>query len=233
MSCSDPQDAYPASAADPAFAFQRRRMVNEQIRQRGITHSRLLAVMEEVPRERFLPAGAAQYAFDDAAVALSMGQTISQPFMVALMTARLDPQPHQRILEIGTGSGYQTAVLARMAADVYTIDRLGPLQEAAKGVLDALGFTNIHYRVGDGSVGWREAAPFDGIIVTAAAPQIPAPLLDQLADHGRLVVPVGGKDEQVLTIVERRGERIVETHSTHCRFVKLIGDAGWPENIAQ
>jgi protein-L-isoaspartate(D-aspartate) O-methyltransferase len=137
------------------------------------------------------------------------------------------------VLEIGTGSGYQTAILARLVREVYTIERLRPLQDAARAVLQSLGFSNVHYRVGDGSAGWREAAPFDRIMVTAGAPEVPRSLVDQLAAGGRLVVPVGDTNEQVLTTVERRGDRTLEIPGMFCRFVKLIGEEGWPETTVE
>ncbi|MCL2330172.1 MAG: protein-L-isoaspartate(D-aspartate) O-methyltransferase [Phycisphaerae bacterium] len=211
------------------LALQRRRMVDEQVRRRGISDPRVLAAMEEIPRERFLPADVAREAFADAAVHIGWEQTISQPYMVAAMTAQLGPQPYHRVLEIGTGSGYQTAILARLAGAgrVYTIERLPMLQEAARVLLTSLGFSNVEYRVGDGCVGWPEAAPFNRIMVTAGAPAVPQALVDQLADGGRLIVPVGGADEQILTTVERRGERTIEIPGMRCRFVKLIGQGGW------
>jgi protein-L-isoaspartate(D-aspartate) O-methyltransferase len=209
--------------------LERRQMVDEQIRARGVRNERVLRVMEEIPRERFLPASQVQNAFADAAVPIGAGQTLSQPYMVAAMTAQLDPQAHQRILEIGTGSGYQTAVLARLAGEVYTIERIGSLQDAARELLALLEIQNVRYKVGDGSQGWPEEAPFDGIIVTAGAPELPQPLVEQLAEGGRLVIPVGGLAEQTLTTVIRRGNRTVEMPGFPCRFVKLIGHEGWPE----
>lgn len=212
--------------------LKRRQMVDEQIHARGVHNERVLRTMEEVPRERFLPVEQSHHAFDDAAVPIGEGQTLSQPYMVAAMTAQLDPQPHQRVLEIGTGSGYQTAVLARLAGEVYTIERIGVLQDAARKRLDALGVGNVKYKVGDGSQGWPEAAPFDGIIVTAGAPEIPKPLVDQLVEGGRLVIPVGGRTEQTLLTIVRRGSRTIEMPGFPCRFVKLIGQAAWPEHAS-
>jgi len=204
-------------------------MVQTQIRARGITDPRVLEAMETVPRERFvLPEDAAD-AFTDRALSIACGQTISQPYMVASMTDALHAQPHHRVLEIGTGSGYQAAILARLAAHVYTIERLAPLQEDAERLLKVLGYTNISYRVGDGSLGWPEEAPFDGIIVTAGAPRIPQALIDQLADGGRLVIPVGDTIEQTLTIVERTGDRTREMPQYPCLFVRLLGQQGCSE----
>lgn len=208
---------------------ERRQMVDEQIRARGIDDERVVRTMEEIPRERFLPPGQARYAFADAAVNIGQGQTISQPYMVAAMTAQLDPRPHHRVLEIGTGSGYQTAILARLAREVYSVERIASLQDAARAVLESLGIENVRYRIGDGTQGWPEAAPFDGIIVTAGAPKVPKPLVDQLGELGRLVIPVGRHDEQTLTTIVRRGDRTIEMPGFACRFVKLIGREGWSE----
>jgi protein-L-isoaspartate(D-aspartate) O-methyltransferase len=209
--------------------FARRRMVDDQIRARGILDPRVTEAMEQIPRERFLPASQAHEAFSDRALPIDCGQTISQPFMVASMTENLDVHPVHRVLEIGTGSGYQTAILARLAGHVYTIERLAPLQANARRLLDSLGFANVSYRVGDGSLGWPEFAPFDRIIVTAGAPETPRALADQLVDGGRLVIPLGGKAEQTLTIVDRRAGRTIEMPRYACRFVQLIGEQAWSE----
>jgi len=206
-----------------------KRMVDEQIRARGITDARVLEVMERVPRDRFVLPDQASHAFEDRALGIALGQTISQPYVVSAMTAALQLEPQHRVLEVGTGSGYQTAILASLASAVYTIERLEPLLTAAQALLTSLGIQNVCYRVGDGSLGWREAAPFDGIIVTAAAPEAPRSLVDQLADGGRLVIPVGGPREQNLTVVERIGTTLRERPSFACRFVKLIGKEAWPE----
>ncbi len=204
-------------------------MVNEQIRARGISDERVLWAMETVPRERFvLPSDAAE-AFSDRALPIALGQTISQPYVVASMTAGLNLQPGHRVLEIGTGSGYQAAILARVAREIYTIERVEPLQTAARSLLALLGIDNVSYRIGDGSVGWPEAAPFDRIIVTAAAPTVPPSLLEQLVDGGRLVIPVGNEREQTLTIIERIGKKTRETPQYPCRFVKLLGREAWPD----
>ncbi len=212
---------------DPLLAA-RRRMVERQMRARGLDDERVLAVMEQVPRERFVPGMPPEEAFSDRALSIDLGQTISQPFMVAAMTIELDVRPHHRVLEIGTGSGYQTAVLSRLAAEVWTVERLAALQEQARRLLEDLGRLNVHYRVGDGSLGWPEEAPFDRIMVTAGAPQVPPPLIEQLAEGGRLVVPVGGESDQLLTVVDRLEGKLHERRGLACRFVRLIGQAGWP-----
>ena len=206
---------------------QRRQMVQSQIRARGITDPRVLEAMETVPRERFVLPEDAASAFADCALSIACGQTISQPYMVASMTDALHAQPHHRILEIGTGSGYQAAILARLAAHVYTIERLAPLQEDAERLLKQLSHSNISYRVGDGSLGWPEEAPFDGIIVTAGAPRIPQALIDQLADNGRIIAPVGGRDVQTLEVVSKHGSEVTRKRLVDVRFVSLIGQHGW------
>ena len=226
---NDPSQEADGPHPDPNWP-RRKRMVDEQIRSRGITDERVLAAMEHVPREKFVPPDQATQAFSDQALAIAFGQTISQPFVVAAMTAALRLEPHHRVLEIGTGSGYQTAILAFLAAQIYTIERLEPLSNAARELLTSLGIHNVFYHVGDGSLGWRQFAPFDRIIVTAAAPEVPKSLVDQLIDGGQLVIPVGGPTEQTLTIIERAGTTTREKPSFPCRFVKLIGQEAWAEN---
>ncbi len=184
--------------------------------------------MEEVPRELFVAPGQKDRAFFDGALPIACGQTISQPYIVAFMTACLEIEPHHRVLEIGTGSGYQTAVLARLAGEVYTIERVESLLTTAKALLDSLCFQSIRYRLGDGSLGWPEFAPFDRVIVTAAAPRVPKTLVEQLIDGGRLMIPVGGEQEQTLVLVKMEKGRVIETPRLACRFVKLIGDQAWP-----
>jgi protein-L-isoaspartate(D-aspartate) O-methyltransferase len=205
----------------------RRRMVDEQIRGRGIDDPRVLAAMEEVPRELFVPPQKRDAAFSDGALPLGCGQTISQPYVVAYMTACLEVQAHHRVLEVGTGSGYQTAVLARLAAEVYTIERVGALLSAARALLDSLGVGNVRSREGDGSLGWPEFAPFDRIMVTAAAPRVPESLVRQLGEGGRLVIPVGGVAQQTLTLIRLENGRVIETPRLPVRFVKLVGDQAW------
>jgi len=215
---------------DPNLA-ERQRMVDEQIRRRGITDPRVLRVMELTPRERFVLPQAADQAFADQALPIECRQTISQPYMVAAMTTLLKLQPHHRVLEIGTGSGYQTAVLAQLCRTVYTIERLPLLTEMAHATLHELGIHNVVYRVGDGTLGWPEEAPFDRIIVTAGAPAEPPPaLLEQLAESGRMVIPVGSESDQILTVIDRAHGRFHEHPQFPCRFVKLIGQQGWQPN---
>lgn len=221
----------PPAAAESIYAPLRRRMVQEQLRSRGIRDERVLAVMEEIPRERFVGTANLAAAYEDRALPIAEGQTISQPYMVAAMTAALQPAPTHRVLEIGTGSGYQTAILARLAGQVYTIERIELLAQEAARRLRELGFTNIVYRVGDGTLGWPEAAPFDRILVTAGAPRIPSPLVDQLAEGGRLVIPVGPAESQTLVAVDRYGDKTIERPMMGCRFVPLVGRAGWGRSL--
>jgi protein-L-isoaspartate(D-aspartate) O-methyltransferase len=212
-----------------ATAAGRARMVREQLRSRGIKDERVLDAMATVPRERFVAASEQPQAYADEALPIEAGQTISQPYMVALMTELLATRPGDRILEIGTGSGYQAAVLVTLGCRVTSIERHGVLAAAARQRLGDLGFAAaVEVRVGDGSIGAPDGAPWDGIVVTAAAPTVPYPLRDQLADGARLVIPVGPRERQVLTVVERHGNDWTERPEGACVFVPLIGAAGFP-----
>ncbi len=206
----------------------RGRMVREQIAGRGVCDRRVLEAMLEVPRHRFVPGPLQREAYEDHPVKIGRGQTISQPFMVGHMTELLSLAPRDRVLEIGTGSGYQTAILAKLAAQVVSIERDAALAERAKTLLGELGITNAAVHTGDGSLGRREAAPFDAILVTAGAPAIPATLLEQLAVGGRLVCPSGTREVQKLTKVMRGEQGYTTTESVKCVFVPLVGAAGWP-----
>jgi protein-L-isoaspartate(D-aspartate) O-methyltransferase len=195
-------------------------MVERQIRQRGVADPRVLDVMRTVPRERFVPADATSRAYDDTPLAIGFGQTISQPYIVAYMTEALAVQPSHRVLEIGTGSGYQAAVLGSLAREVYTIEIVAPLAKLATTVLRELGHSNVHVREGDGFAGWAEHAPFDRIMVTAAPDEIPQPLIDQLAPGGRLVIPVGSQgDTQWMTIVDKTAMGVAERRTIPVQFV--------------
>jgi len=206
----------------------RERMVRSQLRSRGIRDSRVLGAMSRVPRHRFVPPERRHRAYTDHALTLSHGQTISQPYMVAVMTEALGLRRDERALEVGTGSGYQSAVLAELCAEVWTVERVPELAEEAALLLADLGYGNVEVRVGDGSLGWPEAAPFDAILVTAGAPAPPPSLLDQLnPDGGRLVVPVGGHDLQNVLRVTRSGTEFTTDEMTACRFVPLLGAEGW------
>ncbi len=211
------------------FDQSRLRMVKQQLAGRGISDKRVLDVMEEVPRHLFVPADMTGSAYRDGPLPIGQGQTISQPYIVAFMTQMLLLTPESRVLEIGTGSGYQTAILSRLAAEVYTVERIQALAQRAKALLDRLGYNNVQYRVGDGSLGWPEAAPFDAIILTAAAPHVPLPLLDQLADNGNLVAPVGPTGYQTLIRLHKEGDETTREVLTSVAFVPLFGKHGWGE----
>ena len=203
-------------------------MVFDQLRRRGIKDDRVLDALASVPRERFVPEGQREHSCTDRALAIGHGQTISQPFMVAIMTEALRVEAGHRALEIGTGSGYQAAVLSAVGAEVYTVERVPELVEKARARLDELGFGDVRIREGDGSLGWPEQAQFDRILVTAAAPAVPPPLLEQMDPHGgRLVAPVGPRDLQDLVVVERVGNDWVTEKVLECRFVLLLGIEGW------
>ena len=214
-----------AGALDDATL--RERMVRTQIEARGITDGRVLAAMRDVPRHLFVRAGQEPYAYEDRPLPIGEGQTISQPFMVAAMTLALNPEPEDRVLEVGTGSGYQAAVLARLAREVISIERHQPLAERARQALESAGVTHVRVVVGDGSEGLPAEAPFNRIIVTAGAPAVPDVLTRQLADGGRLVIPVGGGDYQVLHIVSRHGQTFETRTGEACVFVPLLGRFGW------
>jgi protein-L-isoaspartate(D-aspartate) O-methyltransferase len=195
-------------------------MVERQIRQRGVTDARVLDAMRQVPREAFVSAAQAPSAYDDSPLPIGFGQTISQPYIVAYMTEALDVRPTDRVLEIGTGSGYQAAVLGVLAQEVYTIEIVTELAAQAERVLRELGHANVHVRAGDGYAGWPEHAPFDRIMVTAAPEEIPGPLLEQLGPGGRLVIPVGAqRGEQWMTVVDKTDSGVVERRSIPVRFV--------------
>lgn len=211
-----------------SYEQQRADMVERQLRRHGVTHPRVLDVMGRIAREKFVAPETVHLAYENGAMALAEGQTISQPYMVGLMTQELDPQPEDAVLEIGTGSGYQTAILAELARGVYTIERIANLAERAQRIHRDLGYTNIHYRVGDGTLGWPEPLQFERIMVTAGAPHRPERLLAQLAPGGRLVAPVGPSHGQDLMVYTRRPEgAIVERFVCKCVFVPLIGKEGW------
>lgn len=206
----------------------REQMVETQVAARGIHDPRVLEALREVPRHLFVPEAVRHQAYDDCPLLIGEGQTISQPYMVAAMTATLAPAETDRVLEIGTGSGYQTAILARLAASVVSIERHASLAKHATEVFRALGLSNVRVIVGDGTEGYPPGAPYERILVTAGAPVVPEALTAQLADGGRLVIPVGPTGLQRLTIVDRRGETLQEREGEGCVFVPLIGRYGWP-----
>ena len=205
-------------------------MVQHQIAGRGVRSKVVLDAMRKVPRERFLPIGRGAFAYDDSPLPIGEGQTISQPYIVAYMAEGLELEGGERVLEIGTGSGYAAAVLAEIAAEVYTIERIGSLAEMARESLEALGYDNVHVRCDDGTLGWPEKSPFDGIIVSAGAPDVPETLKRQLRIGGRLVIPVGyGQSYQQLSRVTRTEENEWSSEELIAvRFVPLVGKEGWP-----
>jgi len=213
----------------------RRRMVEEQIAGRGLRDEAVLSALRAVPRHSFVPAGMEGEAYLDGPLPIGFGQTISQPYMVALMTALLGVDARSRVLEVGAGSGYQTAVLAELVAEVWAVERVAELAEAARRRLRELGYDNVHLAVGDGTLGWEEHAPYDGILVAAAAEDVPAALLDQLVDGGRLVIPLGVPHrDQVLTVYRRRREGFDVERHTPCRFVPLVsGGVEGAEDVAE
>jgi protein-L-isoaspartate(D-aspartate) O-methyltransferase len=204
------------------FAAQRQRMVDQQLKGRGIQDKRVLAAMVKVAREEFIPVDARGDAYEDRPLPIGYDQTISQPYIVAFMTEQLRPKSSDRVLEIGSGSGYQAAVLAELVADVYTIDIIEPLAKTAEATLQRLGYKNVHVKVGDGYKGWPEEAPFDAIIVTCAPEKIPQPLVDQLRDGGRMVIPVGERFAQQLYLLEKKNGQLKESATLPVRFVPML-----------
>ncbi|HEX5027607.1 MAG TPA: protein-L-isoaspartate(D-aspartate) O-methyltransferase [Gaiellaceae bacterium] len=205
-------------------------MVERQLRQRGIRDERVLAAMSRVPRELFVPESLAAHAYDDGALPIGQHQTISQPFVVATICSLLSLTGTERVLDVGTGSGYQAAVLAELAAEVVTIERIPELAESARRLLRSMGYENVEVRAGDGSLGVPDRAPFDGIAVAAAAPSVPPALYEQLVDGGRLVLPRGTRHGQDLVLVVRTPNGPVERRSIACRFVPLVGDEGFGDD---
>ncbi len=219
----------PSFPGESATEFQeaRERMVREQIAARDIRDPQVLAAMRKVPRHLFVPADVQQFAYIDSPLPIGLGQTISQPYIVAFMSQALELKPQDRVLEIGTGSGYQAAVLAELVKEVYTIEIVEPLAREAEARLKRLGYTNIHLRVGDGYRGWKEAAPFDAIMLTAAPDHIPQPLIDQLREGGRLILPLGRGDQDLVRL-RRTPQGIRREILLPVRFVPMTGEA---ENV--
>lgn len=208
-------------------------MVAEQIVRRGVSDAAVLTAMQTVPRHRFVPASEYAGAYDDKALSIGDGQTISQPYIVAAMTEMLHLTSESRVLDIGTGSGYQAAILASIAREVISIERKPALADAARTRLADLGFTNVRVIVGDGTAGLSAEAPFDGILVAAAAPHVPAPLTAQLAEGGRLVIPVGSPALQDLVLIRRVGDSFIESRGDACVFVPLVGRYGWNIGVSE
>ena len=212
---------------EPDFEALRARMVAEQLERRGIFDQRVLAAMGAVPREAFTDADDRKRAYEDIPIQIGWGQTISQPYMVALICEAASVRPRDRVLDVGSGSGYQAAVLAELAAEVHTIERLRQLAERAREKLDAAGYERVQVHLGDGSLGDSEHAPFDAITVAAAAPELPRSLYDQLVPGGRLVIPIGDRRGQRLEVVVKSPEGPAVAHSVECRFVPLVGEEGY------
>jgi protein-L-isoaspartate(D-aspartate) O-methyltransferase len=208
------------------FDEQRRTLI-AVLRRQKIKDAAVLNAIDQVPRERFVPDALLDHAYDNHALAIGHGQTISQPYIVALMTQALQLTGVERVLEIGTGSGYQTAILCKLCQAVYTVERIPDLSERARQILSELGFVNVEFHVADGTLGWPEHAPYDRIIVTAAAPETPVRLLDQLVDGGIMVIPIGSEDHQVLTAIHKTNGQLRREPLCECRFVPLIGQEGW------
>lgn len=214
------------------YRKQRLRMVDSQIRSRGITDPHVLKAMETIPRHLFIDKGLMDQAYNDNPLPIGEGQTISQPYIVALMTEALELRGKEKVLEIGTGSGYQTAILAELAERVFSVERIASIASKARKLLDSLNYFNVAIRVGDGTYGWREESPFEAIIVTAGAPDIPRILVEQLASGGRLVLPVGDRNLQTLIKLTRLSEdanNLKKEDLGGCRFVSLVGEYGWKD----
>ncbi len=207
----------------------RERMVREQVMDRGIKNARVVAAMRKIPRHLFVPEAFLGQAYGDSALPIGDGQTISQPYIVAYMTEALNLKGKERVLEIGTGSGYQTAVLAELAERVYSVERIRALLDQARKVLDRIHCRNVMTRLFDGSYGWAEEGPFDAIVVTAGAPAVPEPLLNQLKSGGTLIIPIGERTTQTLVRVSRKPEGFLEEKLMACNFVALVGEFGWKE----
>jgi protein-L-isoaspartate(D-aspartate) O-methyltransferase len=200
-------------------------MVQQQLMSRGIHDERVLAAMAKVPREEFVPSEAHDFSYTDQPLPIGYGQTISQPFIVALMTEQLQPSPKHRVLEVGTGSGYQAAILGELVVEVYSVEIVEPLARNAEATLQRLGYKNVHVKAGDGYRGWPEFAPFDAIIVTCAPDHVPQPLVDQLKEGGRMVIPVGGAGEQELYLLEKKNGQLRQRAVEPVRFVPMTGEA--------
>jgi len=204
------------------FSAQREKMVNDQLKARDITNELVLDAMQKVERHRFVDEALHPRAYNDSALPVGQGQTISQPYIVALTLQNLNPTPDSKVLEIGTGTGYQTALLAEICASVFSIERIPQLASRARKILDELGYTNIAIRVSDGSLGWREYAPFDRIVVAAASSEVPETLIEQLAPSGRLIAPIGNKTGQKLTLFKKKDDKVKVKTICNCIFVPLI-----------
>lgn len=204
-------------------------MVEEQLVDRGIRDLRVLEAMSRIPRHEFVEPSFQHKAYGDHPLPIGDNQTISQPYIVAAMTEALGLKGHERVLEIGTGSGYQTAILAELAGQVFTVERIKPLGKRAKQLLERLGYTNVNFKIFDGTYGWRDQGPFDAILVTAAAPDVPKTLIEQLKDGGRMILPIGDSSRQELVRIDLKNGVQHKTMLNYCLFVPLVGKYGWPE----
>ena len=211
------------------FAAQRQQMVQRQLMTRGINDARVLAAMAKVPREEFVPPDSRAASYEDGPLPIGYGQTISQPYIVAFMTEQLRPKPSDRVLEVGTGSGYQAAILAELVSEIYSIEIVEPLAKSAEVTLQRLGYKNVHVKVGDGYKGWPEQGPFDAIIVTCAPDKVPQPLVDQLKDDGRMVIPVGERFAQQLYLLEKKNGQLKQSATLPVRFVPMTSEAAKPK----
>jgi protein-L-isoaspartate(D-aspartate) O-methyltransferase len=207
------------------FTSQRQRMVQQQLVTRGINDARVLAAMAKVPREEFVTPESRAASYEDGPLPIGYGQTISQPYIVAFMTEQLRPKPGDRVLEVGTGSGYQAAILAELVSEVYSIEIVGPLAKNAEATLQRLGYKNVHLKIGDGYQGWPEVGPFDAIIVTCAPDKVPQALVDQLKDGGRMVIPVGARFAQQLYLLEKKDGQLKQSATLPVRFVPMTSEA--------
>ena len=204
-------------------------MVEEQLVERGVKNLSVLEAMSRVPRHLFAQDSLQHRAYGDTPLPIGENQTISQPYIVGAMTEALALKGEERVLEIGTGSGYQTAIIAELCRQVFTIERLNNLSRKAQNILESLNYMNIVFKMFDGTYGWPDQAPFDAILITASAPEIPDSLVKQLGDGGRLVAPIGGADKQKLVVLTKKGDRVSRRDLGHCKFVPLIGKYGWPQ----
>jgi protein-L-isoaspartate(D-aspartate) O-methyltransferase len=217
------------AAPAPDFAAQRQQMVQRQLMTRGIHDERVLAAMAKVPREEFVPADSRVASYEDGPLPIGYGQTISQAYIVAFMTEQLRPKPSDRVLEVGTGSGYQAAILAELVSEVFSIEIVESLAKNAEATLQRLGYKNVHLKIGDGYKGWPEEGSFDAIIVTCAPDKVPQPLVDQLKDDGRMVIPVGDRFAQQLYLLEKKNGQLKQSATLPVRFVPMTSEAAKPK----
>ncbi len=220
----------PSMFNEEQYKMLRENMLSVQIKARGINGKEVLTALRKIPRHLFIPEQQREYAYEDFPLPIGESQTISQPYMVALMTQALNLKKHEKVLEIGTGSGYQSAVLSRIAKEVYTVEKIESLGLKSEKIFKELGHKNIKVKIGDGTEGWSEHAPYDGIIVTAGSPQMPKPLIEQLSENGRIVIPIGNSFSQDLIVARKTKGELTQRTICGCMFVPLIGKYGWDNN---